>query len=83
MDPYKCIQTEKKYYKPEFSLKVNSYCAYLQIPRSEWICAVKQSILENKACDELILIRKTKSSMNLSTNSANKLSNNDNFEKKI
>jgi hypothetical protein len=48
-DPLECISrpdTERRPYKPEFSLKVNSYCVYLQIKRKEWKDAVKKSIIE-------------------------------------
>lgn len=45
-DPIKIIANPYKSYMPEFSLKVNSYCVYLQIKRSEWKDAVKQSLVE-------------------------------------
>ncbi len=48
-DPLKAIANEKKHYTPEFSLKVNSYCVYLQITRRDWIEAVNQSIIERRA----------------------------------
>lgn len=46
MDPVKCINIPYKPYKPEFSLKVKSYCVYLQITRNVWKEAVKQSMIE-------------------------------------
>lgn len=45
-DPLKSIASPWKPYKPEFSLKVNSYCVYLQITHKEWKDAVKQSMIE-------------------------------------
>jgi hypothetical protein len=47
-DPLECIGNDstRKPYKPEFSLKVNSYCVYMQITRAEWKLAVKNSIME-------------------------------------
>ncbi len=48
-DPIKVLTTPIKAYKPEFSLKVNSYCVYLQITRKDWKDAVKQSIIERNA----------------------------------
>ena len=47
-DPLHCIGNDsmRKPYKPEFSLKVQSYCVYLQITRAEWKVAVKNSIME-------------------------------------
>lgn len=46
VDPLKTITDTYKPYKPEFSLKVNSYCVYLQITRNQWKEAVKQSMIE-------------------------------------
>jgi hypothetical protein len=37
---------ERKSYKPDFSLKVNSYCVYLKITRKDWLDAVKKSKIE-------------------------------------
>ena len=37
---------ERKPYKPDFSLKVNSYCVYLKITRKDWLDAVKKSKIE-------------------------------------
>ncbi len=47
-DPLECIGNDstRKPYKPEFSLKINSYCVYMQITRAEWKLAVKNSIME-------------------------------------
>ena len=47
-DPLECIGNDasRKPYKPEFSLKVGSYCVYLKITRAEWKNAVKNSIME-------------------------------------
>ena len=47
-DPLECIGNEslRKPYKPEFSLRINSYCVYMQITRAEWKLAVKNSIME-------------------------------------
>lgn len=45
-DPVKCLAAKPKPYKPEFSLKVNSYCVYMKITRSQWVEAVKQSQIE-------------------------------------
>ena len=39
-------ENEIKPYKPEFSLKVNSYCVYLKITRKEWRDAIKKSLLD-------------------------------------
>ena len=39
-------ENDMKTYKPEFSLKVNSYCVYLKITRKEWKDAIKKSLLE-------------------------------------
>jgi hypothetical protein len=39
-------ENEIKPYKPEFSLKVNSYCVYLKISRKEWKDAIKKTLLE-------------------------------------
>ena len=49
--PLKSILNETKVYTPEFSLKINSYCVYLQITRKEWIDAVKQSLIERRALE--------------------------------
>ncbi len=35
----------KLVYKPEFSLKVNSYCVYLKVTRDDWLDVVKKSHL--------------------------------------
>lgn len=48
-DPIKSVAATSKPYKPEFSLKVNSYCVYLQITRKDWKDAVKQSMIERNA----------------------------------
>ena len=45
-DPIKCLASKPNPYKPEFSLKVNSYCVYMKITRSMWAEAVKQSQIE-------------------------------------
>ena len=47
-DPLECIGNDstRRPYKPDFSLKVNSYCVYMQITRAEWKLAVKNSIME-------------------------------------
>lgn len=52
-DPLKSITNPFKPYKPEFSLKVNSYCVYLQITRNEWKDAVKQSMIERNLVTSL------------------------------
>lgn len=45
-----CIENDtfRKPYKPEFSLKVTSYCVCLKITRKEWKDPVKKTILERK-----------------------------------
>jgi len=48
-DPIRILATPVKPYIPEFSLKVNSYCVYLQITRKDWKDAVKQSMIERNA----------------------------------
>ena len=47
-DPLKAIANDsvRKSYKPELSLKVASYCVYLQINRKDWKDAVKKTIIE-------------------------------------
>ena len=48
-DPLKSISlkdNERKQYEPEFSLKVNSYCVFLKIKRSDWKDAVRKSLIE-------------------------------------
>ena len=47
-DPLEFIGNDsiRKPYKPEFSLRINSYCVYIQITRAEWKLAVKNSIIE-------------------------------------
>lgn len=48
MEPLKCItkDEDRRPYKPEFSLRVNSYCVFLRITRKDWKDAVRKSILE-------------------------------------
>lgn len=47
-DPFESITNDatRKPYKPEFSLKVNSYCVYIKISRKDWKDAVKKSLME-------------------------------------
>jgi hypothetical protein len=39
------VHSPKLGYKPEFSLKVNSYCVYMKITREDWLDVVKKSHL--------------------------------------
>ena len=71
-DPLECIGNDstRRPYKPDFSLKVNSYCVYMQITRAEWKLAVKNSIMERRYA-----IKSIAPALAVSKNSANEVEN--------